>query len=111
MPNLHVLEGGMGAWVAAGKPVERGRGRISMERQVRIVAGALAAAGGVLALTVSPRFGALPAAVGAGLVFAGVTDTCGMASVLSKLPYNRGANCDVDAMVGALKEGKELSAA
>ena len=111
MPNLHVLEGGMGAWVSAGKPVERGSGRISMERQVRIVAGALAAAGGVLAVTASPRFGVLPAAIGAGLVFAGVTDTCGMAAVLSKLPYNRQASCDVDAMVEALKRGTEPTAA
>lgn len=111
MPNLHVLEGGMGSWVSAGKPVERGPERISLERQVRIVAGALAAVGGVLALTVSPRFGAVPAAIGTGLVFAGVTDTCAMASVLSKLPYNRAASCDVEAMVVALKEGAEPSAA
>ena len=111
MPNLHVLEGGMGAWVSAGKPVERGPQRISMERQVRIVAGALAAAGGILALTVSPRFGVLPAVVGGGLVFAGATDTCAMASVLSKLPHNRPAGCDVDAMVDALKRGTGSSAA
>lgn len=111
MPNLHVLEGGMGAWVSASKPVERGPGRMSMERQVRIVAGALAAAGGVLAMTASPRFGAVPAAVGAGIFFAGVTDTCGMAAVLSKLPYNRQASCDVDAIVGALKSGADPTAA
>ena len=38
-------------------------------------------------------------------MFAGVTDTCGMAMVLSRLPYNRPASCDVDAMVQALKTG------
>lgn len=105
MPNLHVLEGGLSSWVSAGKPVERGPERISLERQVRIAAGTLAVVGGVLALAVSPYFGLLPAFVGAGLVFAGVTDTCAMAMLLSKLPYNRPAECDTGAMVRALKEG------
>jgi rhodanese-related sulfurtransferase len=107
MPNLHVLDGGVNGWVAAGKPVQRGKARLSLERQVRIVAGALAATGGVLAMAANPLFGLLAAFVGSGLVFAGVTDTCGMAMVLSRLPYNRPASCDVEAMVRALKEGGE----
>lgn len=105
MPNLHILEGGMNGWVAAGKAVERGPERLSLERQVRIIAGALAAVGGILALAVSPLFGLLPTIVGGGLLFAGVTDTCGMAILLSRLPYNRPATCDVAAMIRALKEG------
>jgi rhodanese-related sulfurtransferase len=105
MPNLHVLDGGLNGWIAAGKPVRRGRERISLERQVRIAAGALAAAGGLLALKADPRFGLLSAFVGGGLVFAGVTDTCGMARMLAKLPYNH-AGCDVEAMVEALKQGE-----
>ncbi len=104
MPQLHVLDGGLNGWVAAGKPVRRGRERLSLERQVRIAAGALAAAGGLLAVKAHPRFGLLSALVGGGLVFAGVTDTCGMARVLAKLPYNQ-AGSDVDAMVEALKDG------
>lgn len=107
MPNLHVLDGGVNGWVAAGKTVQRGRERISLERQVRIVAGALAATGGILAVAANPLFGLLPAFIGSGLVFAGVTDTCGMAMVLSRLPYNRPASCDVAAMVRALKSGEE----
>jgi rhodanese-related sulfurtransferase len=105
IPNLHVLDGGLNGWVAAGKPVRRGRERISLERQVRIAAGVLAAAGGLLAVKAHPRFGLLSAFVGGGLLFAGVTDTCGMARLLAKLPYNQ-AGCDVDAMVEALKEGE-----
>ncbi|MGZ8411297.1 MAG: rhodanese-like domain-containing protein, partial [Gemmatirosa sp.] len=50
MTNLHVLEGGMSAWTAAAQPVRRGAPRMSLERQVRIAAGALAATGGFLAL-------------------------------------------------------------
>jgi len=107
MPNLHVLEGGVNGWIAAGKPVVRGVERISLERQVRIAAGALAGIGGLLALAVNPLFAAVPAFVGSGLVFAGVTDTCAMGMLLARLPYNRVATCDVGAMVTALKSGAD----
>jgi rhodanese-related sulfurtransferase len=105
MSQLHVLDGGMAAWTAAGQPVRRGAPRMSLERQVRIAAGALAATGGVLALFVNPLFAALPAFVGSGLVFAGVTDTCMMGMLLARLPYNRTASCDVQTMVRALRTG------
>jgi len=105
MTNLHVLDGGMAAWTAAGQPVRRGAPRMSLERQVRIAAGAMAATGGFLALFVNPLFAALPAFVGSGLVFAGVTDTCAMGMLIAKLPHNRPASCDVPAMVRALTTG------
>jgi rhodanese-related sulfurtransferase len=88
--RTRVLEGGIAAWQEAGYPVVEGKAHMSLERQVRVVAGALASAGGVLAVAVSPWFGLVPAFVGAGLVYAGVTDRCGMAMLLGKLPYNRG---------------------
>jgi glyoxylase-like metal-dependent hydrolase (beta-lactamase superfamily II) len=87
--RTRVLEGGLVAWQEAGHPVVEGKAHMSLERQVRIVAGAMASAGGVLAVVVSPWFGLVPAFVGAGLVYAGITDRCGMAMVLGKLPYNR----------------------
>lgn len=87
--RARVLEGGLTAWQEAGHPVVVGRAHLSLERQVRVAAGALACAGGVLAVTVSRWFGLVPAFVGAGLVYAGVTDRCGMAMMLAKLPYNR----------------------
>ncbi|HJR67442.1 MAG TPA: rhodanese-like domain-containing protein [Gemmatimonadaceae bacterium] len=105
MPNLHVLDGGVNGWVAAGNPVVRRAERLSLERQVRIAAGALAAIGGIMAVFINPLFALLPAVVGSGLVFAGVTNTCGMAMLLTRLPYNRVATCDVAAMVRALKSG------
>ena len=95
----------MNGWAAAGHPVVYGRKRLSLERQVRIAAGALAAAGGALALAVNPLFALIPTFVGSGLLFAGVTDTCGMAMLLAKLPYNRQGTCDVGAMVRALARG------
>jgi rhodanese-related sulfurtransferase len=100
MAHVHVLDGGMAAWQARGLPVRRLRARISLERQVRMIAGALAAVGGFGALLVSPWFALLPAAVGSGLVFAGATDTCAMGLLLARLPYNRGAaTCDTATVV------------
>ena len=111
MFNLHVLDGGMTDWTAAGIPVRRPAPRMTLERQVRITAGALAAAGGFLALFANPLFALLPAVVGSGLVFAGVTDTCTMGMLLAKLPYNQPASCDVSAMVHALTTGQPPRAA
>ena len=110
MENLHILDGGMNAWEAAELPVERGRQRLSLERQVRIAAGALAATGGILALLVNPLFALVPAFIGSGLVLAGVTDFCPMALLLAKLPYNRVAACDVNAVITALKNGEPAPA-
>jgi rhodanese-related sulfurtransferase len=90
---LHVVEGGTDAWAAEGLPVVRGAKGVSLERQVRIAAGSLVLAGVVLGFAVHPGFFGVSAFVGAGLVFAGVTDTCGMAMLLAKMPWNRGAGC------------------
>jgi rhodanese-related sulfurtransferase len=87
--NVVNVEGGTAAWDAAGLPVIRGQKAISLERQVRIVAGFLTLLGAVLALTVHPYFAGLSAFIGAGLMFAGITDTCGMALVLARMPWNQ----------------------
>jgi len=89
--RTRVLEGGLAAWQDAGHGVIVGKAHMSLERQVRVAAGALACAGGVLAVAVSPWFGLVPAFVGAGLVYAGITDRCGMAMLLAKLPHNHGS--------------------
>lgn len=100
MAGLQVLDGGMAAWQQAGLPVARVTARVSIERQVRILAGTLVAAGGAAALFANPWWAVVPLAVGSGLVVAGVTDTCGMGLLLARLPFNRAASsCDTDAMV------------
>lgn len=87
--NAVVVEGGTLAWIDAALPVERGATKvISLERQVRIAAGSLVFVGVILAIFVHSYFIILPGFVGAGLVFAGVTDFCGMGLLLAKLPWN-----------------------
>jgi rhodanese-related sulfurtransferase len=88
--NVVNVEGGSLAWEAAGLPVVRGtRKVISLERQVRIAAGFLVLVGAVLGMVVHPYFAGLSAFIGAGLMFSGITDTCGMAMVLARMPWNQ----------------------
>ena len=102
LSNVHVLAGGITRWQANGGPVERGRERWDLERQVRFTAGSLVVAAGIGSL-ITPRLKWLATAVGGGLVVAALTDTCAMGVALSKLPYNRAApSCDVDAIVAEL---------
>jgi rhodanese-related sulfurtransferase len=83
------VAGGTVACQQAGLPVVYGRKAVSLERQVRIAAGSLVLLGLVLGWLVHPAFVALSAFVGAGLVFAGITDTCGMGLLLARMPWNR----------------------
>jgi len=83
------VEGGTLACVEAGLPVVRGQQTISLERQVRIAAGSLVLLGALLGWLVHPAFVGLAAFVGAGLVFAGITDTCGMGLLLARMPWNQ----------------------
>lgn len=89
MSNCHLLEGGITAWKTAGHPIVQGQRAISLEGQVRMVAGALIVLGVILGVAVHPWFLIIPAGVGAGLFHAGYTDSCLMGTILAKLPFNR----------------------
>lgn len=85
-----VVEGGTSAWAEAGLPVNRSAVKVmSLERQVRIAAGALVLVGVLLARFVHPDFIWLSAFVGAGLIFAGITDWCGMGLLMARMPWNQ----------------------
>jgi len=101
LDGVHILDGGIVAWQSAGAPVTRGRARWDIERQVRLVAGSIVLAG-VLGGLVVPGLQWVSAAVGAGLAVAALTNTCLMGTLLGKLPYNRAASCDLDAVVRQL---------
>jgi rhodanese-related sulfurtransferase len=102
MSNIRILEGGMAAWSAASAPVRTVKERWGLERQVRLVAGSIVLLAIVASIWVpAARF--VAGAVGAGLTFAALSNTCAMGMVLSKLPYNRGASCDIDDVVRRLR--------
>jgi len=93
--NVVNVEGGTQAWDQAGLPVVRGQQAMSLERQVRIAAGTFVLIGSALGAFVSPYWIGLAAFVGAGLVFAGITDTCGMGMLLARMPWNQVAQTSV----------------
>ncbi|MFC4494690.1 rhodanese-like domain-containing protein [Streptomyces ovatisporus] len=99
------LTGGTHAWAEQGHELEHpddARASWPMERQVRFTAGALVLLGLLLALLVHPAFQLMSAFVAGGLVFSALTDTCGMAAVLAKLPHNRTRPSDLRATLDAL---------
>ena len=100
--NLRLLQGGMTAWNTSGAQVARTNDtRWAMDRQVRLVAGAIVLAS-IVASVWFPAARYLAGLVGAGLTFSAVTDTCAMAMVLAKVPYNRGAGCDMRVVLDQL---------
>ncbi|MCL4134424.1 UNVERIFIED_CONTAM: hypothetical protein GTU68_004163 [Idotea baltica] len=88
--NIVNVDGGIDGWAAAGFPVVRSNNGISLERQVRIAAGFIVLTAALAALfTGNLYFVVISTFVGAGLMFAGITDTCGMGMLLAKMPWNK----------------------
>jgi glyoxylase-like metal-dependent hydrolase (beta-lactamase superfamily II)/rhodanese-related sulfurtransferase len=100
--DVAVIKGGINAWEKAKLPVNKTPGPVSLERQVRIIAGCLILIGSLLTL-INIWFIIIPLWVGAGLLFAGVSNNCMMAVLLMKLPSNKkplsagkGGSCSMD---------------
>lgn len=88
--DLFVVDGGLQAWTAAGKKVIRGPRPVwSLDRQVRFAVGLLVLVGIILSKFIHPYWIGLSAFVAVGLIFSGVTDTCGMATLLTHMPWNK----------------------
>ncbi len=88
--NVNVVEGGMAAWTRSDLPVIKGGSKVwSLERQVRFVAGLIVLSGVLLGYALTPYLFLLSGFVGAGLIFAAVTDKCGMALILARMPWNQ----------------------
>ena len=102
LDSARVLPGGIESWERAGLPLDRGRGTWSIERQVRAIAGGLVVTGVLGSLLVNRKLLWLSGFVGGGLLFAGLTDFCGMAKLLMLLPYNRANRADVAGELGRL---------
>jgi rhodanese-related sulfurtransferase len=111
LSNVHILDGGITAWEAKGFAVNRGVPRWDLERQVRLVAGSIVLTS-ILGSIAAPKLRWVAGAIGGGLTFAALTNTCAMGMALSKLPYNRGTTCDAQSIVAQLvgsNAGKKAS--
>ncbi|WP_328946137.1 rhodanese-like domain-containing protein [Streptomyces sp. NBC_00250] len=102
LSNLRVLDGGMNAWEAVGAPVNRGPARWDMERQVRLVTGSVVLTTGLVGVLV-PGVHLVGTALGAGLTYAALSNSCAMGVLLSKLPYNRGPRADIRTVIAELR--------
>ncbi|MFT4773415.1 MAG: rhodanese-related sulfurtransferase [Ilumatobacter sp.] len=102
--RLHLLDGGLDAWLASGGDVVRGSSETwAMDRQVRLVAGSISLVG-IVASLVAPKAKWLAGGVAAGLTFSAVSNTCAMGNALAKLPYNKGRGCDIDAVLTEMRQ-------
>jgi rhodanese-related sulfurtransferase len=89
--NLAVIEGGITAWNEAKLPVKITETKvISIDRQTRIAIGTMVMVFTLLGAFVHPGFLIGAGFMGCGLIFAGVTDTCGLALIIAKMPWNKG---------------------
>jgi rhodanese-related sulfurtransferase len=93
--NLRILDGGVTAWQEAGLPLKHSeKKRLPLMRQVHLTIGLCVLTASCLAATVDPRFAWVAAFFGAGLTMAGATGWCGLALLLSKMPWNKvNADC------------------
>lgn len=90
--TAHLLEGALEGWRKAGLPlVEPRPGALAIDRQVQLIVGLAVVTGTALGFFVTPWALIVPAFFGAGLTFAGATGTCGLATMLSFMPWNRPA--------------------
>ena len=89
-----LVEGGTQGWIDAGLPVTRGKSNVlPLMRQVQIT---VASFRPWARFSRSPSTRSLPSSrcvMGCGLMFAGITGTCGMALLLAKMPWNRAQSC------------------
>jgi len=85
-----LLEGGLNNWKKAGLSVDIDKSQpLPVMRQVQIIAGALVVLGVVLGYSINPTFFLLSGAIGAGLLFAGISGFCGLARLLNIMPWNQ----------------------
>lgn len=88
--NVYLLEGGINAWKQHKQPTQKNiKEPLPIMRQVQIIVGFMVLLGVILSFLISPYFAILSGFFGAGLLFAGLSGTCGLAVMLEFLPYNK----------------------
>ena len=85
--------GGILQWKKEGGSTVSMKGQkapLPLIRQVQIVIGLLVIAFGLMGALLDPTYAYAAAAMGAGVLLAGATGFCALASMMGKLPWNRG---------------------
>ena len=90
--EVYTLEGGISAWLSAGNQSQKsGKFFLPLDRQVQLTIGLGVLTGSLLGYFINPAFCFLAAFFGSGLIFAALSGYCGLALLLAKMPWNRGA--------------------
>jgi len=90
LTNLVNVDGGIQSWIKAGLPVIRSKKwTMPIMQQVMVIAGSLVLTGVIASQQVNPGFVWLSGAVGAGLLYAGLSGNCYMTKVLAMMPWNK----------------------
>lgn len=89
------MAGGIEAWRAAALPVERTTHlpRLGVLQQTQITIGVVSLVGVALGFAVHEVFFGLPTLMGCGLILAGVTGHCPLATLISHMPWNKRLAC------------------
>lgn len=104
--NATVLEGGVVGWRSSGFDLITGKQVLPLDRQVQLTIGLILLASTAAGFTVSRWFFVLPALIGAGLTFAGLTGSCGLALLLAKAPWNRTPGISCGSSCGTSQSGE-----
>lgn len=88
------LDGGILAWQKAGfKTISKNKSKVlPLDRQVQLTVGSMVFLGVIFGYFFNPNFLIIPLFFGAGLMFAGLSGTCGLAMFLAKMPWNQVGN-------------------
>lgn len=86
--SIYNLKGGITEWQKENLPTLKTEQPISIMRQTQIIAGSVVICGIIAGITISSAFLVVPILVGSGLIFAGITEWCGMAKLLALMPWN-----------------------
>lgn len=97
------VRGGIEAWKAAGLPtvVDASRPKLGVMQQTQLAIGVAVVAGTALGALVDPWFLVIPAFMGSGLIFAGATGFCGLATLLAKMPWNKPVKASASCETGS----------
>lgn len=93
--EVHTMKGGIEQWKADAFPVELNASapRLSVMRQVQLSIGAGVLAGLAIGYFLHPLGYLLSAFMGGGLIMAGLSGACPLASAIAKMPWNRRPMC------------------
>ena len=93
LENVIMIEGGTDRWQSDGLPIRRCAPALNLQRQVQLALGLILVMAIALGALAHPGFYALAGMLGLGLISAGLTNWCGLARLMARMPWNHARGC------------------